>query len=66
MYVEQCFEKFSLTLLARMGEKFSRGDVTLGDSRLLCESICEYQMYLAAKNESLSPAANKSGGGHGS
>ncbi|WDE10544.1 hypothetical protein [Thalassomonas haliotis] len=71
MYIEKHFEKFSLALLAQMGDKFSCGDVTLSDARLLCESICEYQMYLAETNESLSsvgaisPSANKQGGCYG-
>jgi len=69
MYVENHFEKFSLTLLAQMEDKFSRGEVTLSDARLLCESVCEYQMYLAAKTESLglpgsySSLTDKQGGG---
>lgn len=68
MYLEKNFEKFSLALLAQMGDKFSRGDVTLSDARLLCESVCEYQMFLAAKNESLlsqaEMVANKPGAGY--
>ncbi|WDE06821.1 hypothetical protein SG34_007950 [Thalassomonas viridans] len=70
MYVENNLEKFSLALLAQMGEKFSRGEATLGDARLLCESVCEYQMYLAAKHESLlsplaSSVSDQCGAGYG-
>ena len=47
------FEKFSLALLARMGEKLNRGEITTGEIRHLRESILEYQMYLVTKRETL-------------
>lgn len=47
------FEKFSLSLLAQMGQKFSQGDISTADVRHFRECICEYQMYFAAKSETL-------------